>query len=124
METEYQGQVRQSLTTNRPLIDRFIRNAKSLAVELDSLENSKDFGSTSTDMGNVSNAIPSIHPLFKINADVPNHNAGFTKSTFAVENQPPTLNSAKSIAMTAIDVVCEKGLLDMINENFEKNTTI
>lgn len=117
MTFEELGAARQSVLTNVSMVDRYIANAKSLGVPFND-GHLKDESFGSTDFGNVSDVIPSIHPVFKIKADAPNHNAGFTKSTFDPVNQPPTLNSAKSMAMTAIDIVCEDGLLAKIKEDF------
>ena len=105
--------------TNVAMVKKYISNAISLEVEFkDGHMRNKAFGST--DFGNVSEAIPSIHPVFKIETDSSNHNPGFTKSTFDPKNQLPTLNSAKSMAMTAIDVVCEEGLFERIKEEFNQ----
>ena len=109
--------MRNPVLTNVAMVEKYIANAESIGVKFnDGDMRDKSFGST--DFGNVSEAIPSIHPVFKIKTESSNHNAGFTESTFAPENQPPTLNSAKSMAMTAIDVVCEKGLLEKVKEEF------
>ena len=117
MECKELGAARDPVLTNVPMVDKYIANATFLGVPFnDGHLRDESFGST--DFGNVSKVIPSIHPVFKIKADAPNHNAGFTKSTFDPVNQPPTLNSAKSMAMTAIDIACEEGLLAKIKEDF------
>ena len=118
MKFEELGAAREPVITNVPMIDKYIANATSLGVPFNDGHLKNDFFA-STDFGNVSKVIPSIHPVFKIKADAPNHNAGFTKSTFDPVNQPPTLNSAKSMAMTAIDIACEEGLLAKIKEDFK-----
>jgi len=64
---------------------------------------------------------PSIHPLFKIKTEEPNHNHKFKDASGTEENQLPTLNSAKSMAMTAIDVACDPLLLTKIKQSFEKS---
>lgn len=74
----------------------------------------------STDMGNVSQIKPSIHPVFRIPTEGANHTHAFTKATGSQEAQLPTLNSAKSMAMTAIDLICNPKLLVDINETFNK----
>ena len=74
----------------------------------------------STDMGNVSQIKPSIHPLVRIPTEGANHTHAFTKATGSPEAQLPTLNSAKSMAMTAIDLICNPKLLLDVKENFNK----
>ena len=102
------------------MIDLYKENAKSLGVEFNDDEYT-DKLLASTDMGNVSAICPSIHPLFKIKTDAPNHNHGFTKASGSAENQAPALNSAKSMAMTVVDIICRPGTMDKIKECFEKS---
>lgn len=106
-----------AVTTNEILIDLYIKNAKTLNVEF------KDAVSdmvASTDMGNVSQIKPSIHPLFKIPTKGANHTHEFTKSTGSQESQLPTLNSAKSMAMTAVDLICNPKLILDVKDKFTK----
>jgi len=108
-----------SVRTNKVLIDLYIKNAKSLGVQF--LDDDKASVFTgSTDMGNVSKIKPSIHPFYKIKAEAPNHTHKFTDATGHIDSQLPTLNSAKSMAMTAIDVICNQNLMKDIKTDFEK----
>ncbi|XP_071506706.1 xaa-Arg dipeptidase-like [Diadema antillarum] len=59
----------------------------------------------STDMGNVSYVLPSIHPKFGIPTDSATHNPGFTKWAGMPEAQLPTLIQAKALALTALDLM-------------------
>ena len=54
----------------------FDKNAEQLGVTY--RDHIKDVKSASTDMGNVSYEVPSIHPGFHIGSDVGNHTRGFT----------------------------------------------
>ena len=74
----------------------------------------------STDMGNVSQAKPSIHPKFKIKASCPNHSHEFTKAAGLLENQEFALKSAKTMAMSVVDVLLNKELISKIKEEFHK----
>ncbi|XP_066927454.1 xaa-Arg dipeptidase-like [Clytia hemisphaerica] len=107
-----------SLNTNQVMIDLYMENAKSLGVPFED-DHMRELLQASTDMGNVSAMKPSIHPCFKIKSEETNHNHGFTKAAGSEESQLPTLNSAKSMAMTAIDIVCEEGLLEKVQKSFE-----
>ena len=107
-----------AVNTNEVMIDLYIENAKSLGVPFED-DHMRESLQASTDMGNVSAMKPSIHPCFKIQTQESNHNHGFTKAAGSAESQLPTLNSAKSMAMTAIDVVFEEGLLHKIQKSFE-----
>ena len=108
-----------AVKTNKPLIDLYIENAKSLGVQFNDDEQRTKL-LASTDMGNVSHIKPSIHPLFKIKTTGPNHTHEFTEGTGLPENQLPTLNSAKSMAMTVIDVMCKQNLMEAIKKDFQE----
>ncbi|XP_057313984.1 xaa-Arg dipeptidase-like [Hydractinia symbiolongicarpus] len=108
-----------SIKTNKPLIDSYIINAKSLGVKFDADNASKVLASS--DMGNVSQVKPSIHPLFKIQTNGPIHTHEFRQAAGDVINQLPTLNSSKSMAMTAIDVICKPELMQDIKKSFSEN---
>ena len=72
----------------------------------------------STDMGNVSYVKPSIHPMFKI-GNAMNHTVEFTAAAGVPEAQQPTLNSAKAMMMTGIEVISDGKLLKSIKEEFD-----
>ena len=76
----------------------------------------------STDMGNVSHVKPSLHPMFKIPTNGAIHTKAFTEAAIKPEAQEPTIQIAKCIAMTVIDVLCDKELLNSMNEDFKKDT--
>ena len=105
-----------ALQTNKTLINLYQKNAEQLGVCFD-YKGSKQGGST--DMGNVSAIIPSIHPKFKIESSSNPHTAGFNEAAIKDINQPPTICVAKSLAMTAIDVILNKDLLRAIKEEFK-----
>ena len=75
--------------------------------------------SGSTDMGNVSKLVPSIHPMISI---APPHVALHTQefATYAAspDGDRAVVDGAKALAMTAIDVLCAAGLLDAMRASF------
>eukprot|EP00794_Sanderia_malayensis_P020170 gene20170-22145_t len=74
----------------------------------------------STDMGNVSYVKPSIHPIYKI-GNAFNHTKAFTNVAAQSEAQKPTLDSAKAMMMTAIEVVMNSKLLEEAKKEFESS---
>ena len=94
-----------------------MKNAKLLGVPFN---DSQSDMAASTDMGNVSQIKPLIHPLFRITTEGANHTDAFTKAAGSSENQLPTLNSAKSMAMTVVDILCNPKLLVDVKEKFKK----
>ena len=92
------------LKTNWPLAEAFQRNAESLEREFFPMEKMPPGSSGSTDMGNVSHRVPSIHPMLA--AAPPNvviHNPEFAKWAGSDLGDAAALDGAKSLAMTAID---------------------
>ncbi len=74
----------------------------------------------STDMGNVTHAVPAIHPVYKIDTAEGNHTHKFTAATGGEEAQHPTLVAAKAMAMTTIDILCKPELLKKMKETFKE----
>ena len=102
---------------NKSLANLFENNGFQLNLEFK--ENPPNMVG-STDMGNVSHVKPSIHPMFKIPTEGPNHTKAFTDASIKPEAQEPTIKIAKCIAMTAIDVLYDKKLLDQMYKDFNK----
>lgn len=92
------------LNTNWPLAERFQRNAEALGREFFPYEKLGSAGAGSTDMGNVSHRVPSIHPMLA--AAPPNvviHNPEFEKWAGSEMGDRAALDGAKALAMTAVD---------------------
>ncbi len=90
------------LKTNWPLAEVFQAHGESLGREFPSRE---DFGGAgSTDMGNVSHRVPSIHPMLA--AAPPNvviHNPEFARWAGSEMGDAAAIDGAKLLAMTAAD---------------------
>lgn len=67
-----------NVLSNPVLIGLYEKNAASLGVEMDNSKQGIPVGST--DMGNVSQLIPSIHPFFAIGTKAANHTREFTQA--------------------------------------------
>ena len=61
-------------------------------------------GGGSTDMGNVSYVVPSIHPMFGIKAEGANHTPGFTAGAGSKDAEDVMLKAAKAMCQTALDL--------------------
>ena len=68
------------MISNSPLVACYEKQAKTLGVDL---ADGKEFAafSGSTDMGNVSYEVPSIHPMYTIPADGPIHSHAFATNS-------------------------------------------
>jgi metal-dependent amidase/aminoacylase/carboxypeptidase family protein len=59
----------------------------------------------STDMGNVSHIVDSIHPVFNIGCLASYHTQEFAKATSGKEAHGRSMNAARALSLTAIDSI-------------------
>ena len=75
----------------------------------------------STDMGNVSHAVPSIHPVIGMcPLDVAGHTTEFAEWAVSERGDEAVLDGAKALAMTAIDVWMRSELRAAAHEEFSR----
>ncbi len=74
-----------------------------------------------TDMGNVSQIVPAIHPSFGIGAREMGHTHGFTAAAIADDAHAAMLATAKALAMTAIDLARDRDLLSAVKADFARS---
>src|SRR5205807_8430676 len=91
------------LRTNEPMIDLYRANMAVLGRRVEDESATRVVGST--DMGNVSYLVPSIHPVVKVSpADVAIHTADFAGWAAAPEGDRAVIDGAKALAMTVADL--------------------
>ncbi len=92
------------LNTNWPLAELFQKHAESLGREFIPYEEAVKFGAGSTDMGNVSHRLPSIHPMLAVAPpNVVIHNPEFAKWAASEKGDAAVIDGAKALALTAAD---------------------
>jgi hypothetical protein len=73
----------------------------------------------STDMGNVSYLVPSIHPMIAAGPpDVPLHSADFARWAVSEEGDRAVLDGAKAMAMTVLDLWLTEGVAEEVRAAF------
>ncbi len=108
----------QTMRTNMALAAAYASNVEALGREIVSPESSRSMGST--DMGNVSQIVPGIHPSIAIAPpDVPIHTVEFRGFAASESGHKGLLDSAKALAMTGIDVLLEPDLRRRIRNEFD-----
>jgi len=107
------------LRTNRALVERYRANSESLGRPVaDPVPGRRVM--VSTDMGNVSLRLPSIHPLLAISGpSVPLHTPEFAEAALSPTGDRAVLEGAKAMALTAVDVWLEEGLMAEIRAQFD-----
>ena len=74
--------------------------------------------SGSSDMGNVSWAVPSIHPTFRIGAFALNHTAAFAEVAATDAAHDNMIQVAQALAMTGVDIALAPAVVDAAKNDF------
>jgi metal-dependent amidase/aminoacylase/carboxypeptidase family protein len=92
------------LRTNRPLVELYRANSDLLGRPVAEPGPQRRIVA-STDMGNVSLAVPSIHPTVAVSPpDVALHTADFAHWAASPEGERAVVDGASAMAMTAVDL--------------------
>jgi amidohydrolase len=75
----------------------------------------------SSDIGNVSHVVPTIHPHVPIGDGVHIHSSEFASATITGQGKAAALEGATALAMTAIDLACHREYRDEIKAEFNLN---
>lgn len=94
----------------------FADNMRQLGVAIDELPQYGMAGST--DMGNVSRVVPSIHPFFKIGDQAVPHTVEFREAAISEGAFQATLVAAQAMVLTAVDLLTDPVLLSKVRKEF------
>jgi amidohydrolase len=99
----------------------FADNWRAIGVEVHDPRPNERMGST--DMGNVSHVIPALHPYLAIAPDgTAGHTVEFRDASISPAGHAGLINAAKGMAMTAIDLLADAGLLAAAKVEFAAAT--
>ena len=111
-----------------PKLDPMKRNA---VLEKAITANMKDLGIIpdpddgrrgSSDIGNLSHYLPSMHPVLAIVApDIPGHSVEFCEATASDRGRQALLNAAKLLALTAYDFLTSAEMRKQVAEEFDRS---
>ena len=102
---------------NTPILDAYIKNSEAIGRVVKAPIGDGVVGST--DLGNVSHVVPSIHPMVKVAPEgTAIHTIDFEKWAKSEEADKGLLDSAKAMAMTVIDCWHDPSLLKQAKEFF------
>ena len=118
LEYRWRDRTYAPMNNNMTLAGLFKQNLESLGREVEAFE--PRFGLGSTDMGNVSQVVPSIHPTIAIApGDVLIHTPEFAAATVSDAGHNGLLDAAKAMAMTVADIL-QSGTIDKIRQEFRR----
>lgn len=124
VEHEWDDRPYTNLVSNGTLESLYVANAARLgrAVRPPADDHGRVVGST--DMGNVSHRAPTIHPMIAIApSGTAIHTEAFATCAASPEADRAVTDGAKAMAMTAIDLWTEPGLLERVRHEFETSRT-
>ena len=106
-----EGSVYAERYNNPVLVEMFAENMRRLGIEGEQPPSQGGIGSS--DIGNVSMVVPTIHPYLKIvDGDVSGHTPEFREASGSLQGFTAMLAAAKGLAMTVLDVMYRPGALD------------
>ncbi|MFH1382364.1 MAG: M20 family metallopeptidase [Chloroflexota bacterium] len=110
-----------TMRNNIVLAQLFIQNMQSLGCNVILANPGRGFGST--DMGNVSHVVPSIHASVAIaGKEVLGHSPEFAVAAASEAGMKGMLDAAKALAMTAVDLLTDPETLARAKEEFQQGT--
>ena len=114
------GKIRYAPMRNNLTLARLFRqNMQSLGRRMQLFNPSRAFGST--DMGNVSQLVPSIHPIVAIAPkDVIGHSPQFAEAAASEAGMRGLVDAAKALAMTVADLVANSNIVSKVKKEFQQ----
>jgi len=116
LEYRWRDRTYAPMKSNMTLAGLFKQNLESLGRQVETCD--PQFGMGSTDMGNVSQVVPSIHPTIAIAPrEVLIHTPEFAAAAASQAGQQGLMDAANAMAMTVADIL-QPGTIDKIKQEF------
>jgi len=124
MDHEWVGETYAEMLDNQAMVRSYVANAAKLGrTVMDPAATGRRVVG-STDMGNVSYLVPSIHPMIKVAPDgVPIHSVDFAAFAGSVEGDRAVIDGAKAMAMTVVDLWTDAALRAEMQSQFAQRPT-
>lgn len=108
------------LKTNWPMAEAYEKNGEALGLQFFPIRDLPPGYAGSTDMGNVSHRLPSIHPCLGVAPmNVIIHNAEFARHAVSDKGDQAVIDGAKTLAMTALDLMMDESLRARSKADFD-----
>ncbi|MFW9788136.1 MAG: M20 family metallopeptidase [Candidatus Thorarchaeota archaeon] len=112
----------ESRIMNKEMGAAFVKNLEILGEPIIPLPPGS--GAGSSDIGNVSQVVPAIHPYISIcDKSIAGHSKEFAKAAASKKGQEAMLNAGKALAMTAIDLFTDPELMKRVTEEFRNRAS-
>ena len=111
MSHEWIDNVYAEMVDNGPMVASYVANAARVGRAVADPSATGKVVMGSTDMGNISYLVPSIHPMIQVAPDgVPIHSVEFARHARSEAGDKAVLDGAKAMAMTVVDLWCSADL--------------
>ncbi|CAB4893849.1 unannotated protein [freshwater metagenome] len=124
MSTDWHDVTYADMIDNGPMVAAYVTNAARIGrtVVDPAVVGRRVVGST--DMGNISYLVPSIHPMIQVApAGVPIHTVDFARWAASADGDRAVIDGAKAMAMTVIDLWCQPDLMRSVQQAFAGRPT-
>ena len=119
MSSQWADVVYADMIDNWPMVQAYLANAAATGREVRDPRQVNKAVIGSTDMGNVSYLVPSIHPMIQVAPDgVAIHTVDFARWAASPDGDSAVIDGAKAMAMTVVDLWCAPGLMTAAHEAF------
>jgi amidohydrolase len=124
MHVEWQDPVYADMIDNAAIVERYRANAGALGrIVRAPSATARVIGST--DMGNVSYAVPSIHPMIQVAPPgVPIHTPAFAGFAAGPEGDRAVIDGAKALAWTVADLWLDPGLVERARSEWQEQVDL
>ncbi|CAI7591048.1 unnamed protein product [Penicillium glandicola] len=111
------------LKTNVPICESYVSVMRALGHHtlFDNSTQKSTLAGASTDMGNVSYAVPGFHGLFTIPTEGVNHTPQFTKGAGSEESFKRALDCGAGMAVVACQILVDSKFAEDVKRNFEES---
>lgn len=107
----------EAIRPNRPLASAYERHLQELGWPIEPPPAKPRMGST--DMGDVSQKIPAIHPYLAIGKNIVGHTIEFREAALTEQGFRAMVTAARAMALTGLDVLTDPALLEEIRAEFK-----
>jgi len=115
LEFEEDGNIYANMIHHSEIAAIYQKNAEALGRTFPDLGDTKQRFSGSTDMGNISQVIPSIHPIISIDSlPAVNHQPEFTACCITPSADKAIIDGALAMAWTIIDIALDRKLRESL----------
>ncbi len=121
MDHAWVGECYAEMINNQAMVQSYVRNATRVGRTVVDPATTGRRVVGSTDMGNISYLVPSIHPMIKVAPDgVPIHSVDFASYAGSPAGDQAVIDGAKVMAMTVVDLWTSEALRQQMREEFDQ----